>query len=167
MPIESNAAPDELDSPFYLKNEELCQKWEKYIIKKGGEEKGSYNAWSLNFISKVKGEHEWLINVKKATFTSGNLLLSSKKQNLQEILTFKSVFENTGCKDFCISRSMFKRKVQNHQFYRQIEELIKEGINDKSLFEAKFKNSELTIIFHHKNDWFEMADRILAFEYMG
>ncbi len=167
MPIESNAAPDELDSPFYLKNEELCQKWEKYIISKGGEEKGIYNAWSLNFISKVKGENEWLIYVKKATFTSGNLLLSSKKQNLQEILTFKSVFENTGCKDFCISRSIFRRKEQNHPFFRQVKELLKEGISDKSLFEAKFKNSELTIVFHHKNDWFEMANQILAFQYMG
>jgi hypothetical protein len=165
MSIESNAAPDELDSPFYKKNEELCKKWEQFILERGGQVKGSYNAWSFIFMSKVKGKKEWLINVKKATFTSGNLLLSSKKQSLQEILTFRSIFKNTGCKDFHISRSIFKRKERNHPFFKQIELLVKNGINDRSLYEVQFKNSELNIIFHHKNDWFEMADKVLAFEY--
>jgi hypothetical protein len=165
MPIESNAASDELDSPFYKKNEELCKKWEQYILEKSGQVKGSYNAWSFHLMSKVKGKKEWLINVKKATFTSGNLLLSAKKQNLQEILTFKSICKDTGCKDFCICNSIFKRKKQDHPFYKQIEDLVKDGINDQSLYEVRFKNSELSIVFHYKNEWFEMADKILAFEY--
>lgn len=166
MPIEPNAAPDELDSPFFKKNEDICTKWERYILKKGGKTKGSYNAWSFVFMSKVKIKKQWIITVKKATYSGGNLLLSSKRQNLQEILTFKTVFKNTGCKNFCISRSIFKRRERNHPFFKQIEHLVKEGINDRSLYQVQFKNSELTIIFHHKNDWFEMADKVLTFEYM-
>lgn len=164
MPVVSNAAPDELDSPFYIANEKLCKEWEEYILARDGQINGRYNAWSFSIKSKVKSNHTWLIDVKKATYSSGNLWLSSEYQNLQENLTFTTNIKNTGCKDFYIGKSIFKRQSRRHKFYDQITELVKIGLDDKSLFEVKFKDSRLTIVFHHKNDWFYMADKILAFD---
>ena len=108
MNLKSNASSNEIKSPFYQKNKELCEKWEKYVLEKDGKIKGEYNAWSINLTAKISGKRNWTIHVTKATFSSGNLLLSSKKQNLREVLTFKTILKNTGCKDFCISQSIFK-----------------------------------------------------------
>ena len=184
MPIVSNAAPDELDSPFYVKNEKLCNSWEEYILKDGGQINGKFNAWSFGIKSKVKSNFTWLIDIKKATYSSGNLLLSSKYQNLQEILIFRTVVFDSDCYSFHIRKSKFIDlfnlnsspingireytfigKSRNHSFSSGIVELLREGFENGSLYEAKFKKSELTIVFHHRNDWFEMADRILAFDH--
>lgn len=166
MSISSNALPDELDSAYYLANESLCKKWEEYVLKKGGKITGSYNAWSLTIKSLVTGKKQWLIDVHKATLSNGYLFFSSKKQNLAESLIFTSIFRNTGCGNFRISRSLFLRKKQDHPFYDQVATLLEEAIRDKSLYKARFKNSRLEIEFQHKNDWFEMADQILEFEYI-
>ena len=95
MPLTSNAAPDELDSPFYIENEKLCNAWNDYITEKNGQLNGIYNAWSFDIKSKVTTNRSWLINVKKSTYSSGNLLLSSKYQNLQESLMFRANDFNT------------------------------------------------------------------------
>jgi hypothetical protein len=163
MSITSNVAPDELDSPFYKQNEILCKKWERYIDSKGGKVKGYYNAWSFVIKSKVTGKKVWLIDVEKATYSSGSIFFSSKYQNLQETLTFKTIFKNTGCGNFCISRSFFSRKTINHPFFNEVSELLKSEIKDRSLYKAKFKNSELTIIIHGKNDGFYLVNRVLDF----
>ena len=167
MAIESNAAPDELSSPFYEVNKKLCLQWEKYILAHDGKINGRYNAWSFSLKTKVKTKLTWLIDIKKATYSNGNLLLSSKYQNLQEILMFRTLIKNSGCEDFHIIDSFFKRKSRKHPFFDRITELVNDGKKNRSLYEVKFKNSELTIIFHHKNDSFEMTDKILAFEYIA
>lgn len=165
MAIISNAAPSELDSPFYKRNETLCGKWEQYIESKGGKVTGYYNAWSFIIKAKVKVRKTWIIDVKKATYSNGYLFFSSKYQNLQETLTFTTVFKNTDCENFCISRSILSRKTSNHPFFKKVSELLKVEIDDHSLYKAKFKNSKLIIIIHGKNDAFELVDRVLSFEY--
>lgn len=165
MSIISNAAQSELNSPFYKQNEILCKKWEQYIVGKAGKVKGYYNAWSFIISSKVTGKRTWIIDVKKATYSNGYLFFSPKYQNLQETLTFTTLFKNTGCGNFCISRSIFSRKTSNHTFFKEVSKLLKNEINDRSLYKAKFKNSELTIIIHSKNDGFDLVDRILNFEF--
>lgn len=165
MPLQPNAAPDELDSPFYLANEKLCKEWEAYILERGGKLNGRYNAWSFNLKSKVKTNRTWLIDVRKATYSGGNLFLSSKYQNLQEILMFRTIIRGTDCKNFHLGGSIFKRQSRRHPFYTQVMELLQAGMNNNSLYKVTFRNEELTIIFHHKNDWFKMADKILAFEW--
>lgn len=164
MSITPNAAPGELGSPFYKQNEILCKKWEQYIVDKGGKVKGYYNAWSFIIKAKVTVKKTWIIDVKKATYSNGYIFFSPKYQNLQEILTFTTLFKNTGCGNFCISRSIFSRKTSNHQFFKEVSELLKNEIDDRSLYKAKFKNSVLTIIVHGKNDGFNMVDRVLDFE---
>lgn len=163
MPIVSNGAPDELDSPFYLKNEELCNKWNEYVLAKVGELNAIFNAWSFNIKAKVKTNRTWLIDVKKATYSGGDLLLSAKYQNLLEILTFRTIIKNTGCKDFRISRSIFKRRKRKHPFYDQVYNLVSASLKYKQLYDVTYKDFVLTIVFHHRNDWFSMTDKILTF----
>lgn len=165
MSISPDAAPSEFDSPFFKRNEALCKKWEQYIKSKGGKVKGYFNAWSFEIKSKVTLKKTWLIDVKKGTYTSGSLLFSSKYQSVQETITFTTLFKNTDCGNFCISRSIFSRKKRSHPFYNEVKELLKSEISDDSLYRAKFKNSELKIIVHNKNDSFNLADRILGFEF--
>lgn len=165
MPIVPNSAPDELDSPFYRENEKLCNDWSDFILNKGGAINGKFNAWSFMIKSKVTTNRTWLIDVKKATFSNGFLMFSSKYQNLQEILTFRTIFSGTNCDKFLIRKSRFKGRDPGHKFSNAITSLLKEGLIDNSVYEVRFENSELTIVFHHKNDWFNMAEKILAFEY--
>jgi len=165
MSLISNATQDELDSPYYNQNQDICRKWEQFILEKGGKINGVFNAWSFMIKSKITGKKTWFIDVKKSTYSGGNLLLSLKYQNLQEILTFKARFNNIDCGNFCISRSFFRRKSQKHLFYRDVYNLLKKEIRDRSLYMTHFKNNELTIIIHHKNDGFDIANRILEFDY--
>ncbi len=62
MVIKSHVATNELSSPFYIKNQEFCKEFERYI-----------------------GSKEGLI---RRTYTSsGNLFLSAKKQCLRVTIT--------------------------------------------------------------------------------
>lgn len=53
MKLISNAAPDELNSPFYIENEKISKEWEAYILDKGGKIIGNYNAWSYSIKCKI------------------------------------------------------------------------------------------------------------------
>lgn len=164
MPIISNAAPDEQSSSFYQHNKALCEQWEAYIHTRGGEINGRFNAYSLGIVAKVVMQRVWLIEVKKATYTSGNLILSAIYQNLQEVLVFTANFEDIKCGDFCITRSVFKRKEQHHPFYWHLCERFNKEMKDKSLDKIIFKNNVLKLVIHHKNDDFELVDRILSLD---
>ncbi|MDG1332258.1 MAG: hypothetical protein P8P74_08000 [Crocinitomicaceae bacterium] len=164
MALESNAAPDEKSSPFYEKNETLCKEWEKFVLDRGGLINGRYNAWSYRVKTKVKGNNTWLIDIEKAQFSSGFLWMSSKKQNLREALTFKALFKNTNCKPFKIEKGRFRGRKESNAFQEKVMQLVQPGIDNGSLFKVEFKDNFLTLVFHHKNDWTEMAERALAFE---
>lgn len=167
MPIKPDAASDEKNSPFYHANEKLCTEWEDYILSKKGNLNGVYNAWSFTIKAIVKTHFTWRIEVKKATYTGGNLLLSSKFQNLQEIMTFTTTIPENDCGDFSFRKSRFRGRNEDHPFAKALMETLKYGVIDRSLFEIQFQNSELKIVFQHKNDWFEMVDKIVYFEYTG
>ncbi len=180
MPVVSNAASDELDSPFYIQNEEICKSWEKYVKSRDGQIKGQYNAWSFNLSISLHLFLKWKINIKKATYSSGNLLLSSKHQNLQEIMKLSTVDLTNKCDNFCIRKSKIKDifksnkhsidgidkyKVfamnKTHPFIWEIVDILHEALDNKSVYHITYINPELTIELHHKNDWFEMVNRII------
>jgi hypothetical protein len=165
MSIFSDASPDEVSSPFYQANKDLCEKWLAFIEKRDGKVNGLYNAWSLNFKAKVKTNKTWLISVKKATYSGGSLLFSSKYKNLQEILEFQSKFTKTDCPDFRIVKSRWKAKSANHVFYRQLVDFLSEEKRGKNEVSATFKDGLLTLRFHHRNDDFELAKRVLSLGY--
>lgn len=161
MPIISNAAPDELDSPYYIANKNLCLEWEKYILEKGGLINAKYNAWSFNIKARVKTNYLWDVEVSKSTYSNGFLFFKSKYQNLHEEVCLKAIIPDLVCEDFIIKKSKFKRNKPDNQFVSKLIEVLNEGLIDKSIYEVTFQKSELTIVIHHKNDWFEMVDKIL------
>tara|TARA_R110002111_G_scaffold26397_3_gene57148 strand:+ start:17181 stop:17741 length:561 start_codon:yes stop_codon:yes gene_type:complete len=100
--ITSNADNSETDSPFYTKNESFCSKFEKFIIKHEGKTTGNYNAWSYSVVGKITIPRKWILEYKKSTFSSGNLLLSSKTQNLFVSATWKTKLTGKNTADFII-----------------------------------------------------------------
>ena len=106
--IQPNASPSEKQSPFYEVNESFCQTFEKYIRNKNGISSGSYNAWSYSVIGKINHPTEWILEYKKSTFSSGNLLLSSKHQNLLTSVIWKTKGDTTS--EFFIRKRKLKHK---------------------------------------------------------
>jgi hypothetical protein len=80
--IQSNASEDEISSPFYKENKKRCDEFEKYILNSGGTLNGKFNSWSYKVTAQLS--ETLSIIYKKSTYTSGNLLLSSKYQSLHE-----------------------------------------------------------------------------------
>lgn len=83
MGIKSNASAGELDSPFYSDNKAFCETFESFMTELGGETIGAYNAWSYNVKGRVDKRYRWIFQLNKSTYSSGTLLLSTKKQSLQ------------------------------------------------------------------------------------
>jgi hypothetical protein len=165
MAIKSNASPDELSSPFYIKNKELCLSWEKFIHDREGKINATYNAFSLSIKAKVKLNSTWVIEVEKASYTSGNLFLSYKSQNLQEVLTLQTLVKDSGCKKFYIKNGNIKRGNSSHPLLKSVTSLLKDGFQNKFVYEVTFKDDILTIVIHHQNDGFEFVEKILQFSY--
>lgn len=165
MSLVSNAAEDELDSPFYIANKELCESWDHYISDKGGQLKGKYNSWSYLLKAKVATNHIWEIEVKKSTYSNGSLFFSSKKQNLLERLTLKVFIKDSHCDDFKIRKPRYSNRAGKNKIYETLTDVLKPAMKDQSLNEAEFKDSHLTLVFDHKNDWFEMINKILDLDF--
>ena len=165
MFIKSEASPDELNSPFYIKNQELCLLWEKYILERGGKITGSYSCSAYIIKAKVKIYKTWVIDVKKASYTSGNLLLSSKYQSLQEHLTFKTLIKNSGCCDFYIKNGEIRQGQSKHPLFQSIKDLLIDGFKNNNLNQVRFEKEVLSVVFHYQIDWFEMVDKILDYRY--
>ena len=80
--IKANASANEKLSPFYKANEAFCIDFENFIKQNQGICKGNYNAWSYLISGKISEPNQWVLEYKKSTFSSGNLLLPIKSQNL-------------------------------------------------------------------------------------
>ena len=105
MKIKSNASPDELSSPFLDLNKQFCFEFEKYVAKKNGKAKGTYNAWSYIANGKISNPKNWNLMYKKSTFTSsGNLLLSSKYQTLLVMAEWETEQKGTHDSEFVIRK---------------------------------------------------------------
>ncbi|XOV66503.1 MAG: hypothetical protein ACFHU9_12825 [Fluviicola sp.] len=162
MPIQSSAAPDEKSSPFYQKNKELCEQWEQFILEKDGQLNAVYNAWSFDIKAKVKTAHRtWLISVKRATYTNGNLLFSTKWLNKQEIIEFRARYKDVDCPNFRIEPSRWRTQPVNHELCRLIVALIETEQRRKEPMFADFRDGELRFKINHRNDDFELVNRVL------
>ncbi|SRX74512.1 hypothetical protein [Aequorivita antarctica] len=107
MKIKSNAASSELTSPFYKINEEFCRQFENYIAIKNGKVKGNYNAWSYFIQGEIMAPKPWHLKYKKATYTStGNLILSSKKQNLLTLAEWSIPWAISNNSEFIIRKKI-------------------------------------------------------------
>ncbi len=142
MKIKSNAASTDFSSPFYIVNEDFCREFENYIASKNGKVKGNYNAWSYFIQGKIMTPKHWHLKYKKATYTStGNLILSSKKQNLLTLSdwstpwvgSYNSEFEIRRKDSFSLMEKLFDRKLKNYSFSKKY--LTKRAENNISLIE--------------------------------
>lgn len=147
MKIKSNASSSEISSPFYKINEEFCRKFENYIASKNGKVKGNYNAWSYFVEAEIMVPKPWNLKYKKATYTStGNLILSSKKQNLLVlaewstpwIASYNSEFEIRRKDGIVIMERLFNRNLKRYDFSKHY--LIKGAENNITLIKTLRQN---------------------------
>ena len=104
MPITPNASPDEFNSPFFLANEKICQEFDTFILNHKGETRGKYHAFSYQVLGKIRHPEKWEFRIKKASFTSGNLLISTKKQSLFVSSKWTAKNFKSNCPKFLIRR---------------------------------------------------------------
>ena len=109
MIIKPDTSTNEYSSPFFKLNENFCLEFENFIMKKNGEVKGKYNAWSYIIYGKIRTPKTWTLKYKKSTFTStGNLFLSSKSQSLLVLVEWATKRIENSNSDFKIRK---KRKL--------------------------------------------------------
>ena len=82
MSIKSNPKSEELNNPFYIANKRFCEEFEKYIISRNGQVKGTFNVWAYYLSAKINSPKEWVLSCKKSNYTSLGItpLLQSKKE---------------------------------------------------------------------------------------
>jgi len=97
MPVQSNASPDEESSEYYISNQRFCLELEKELIILGfNQVNGKYNAWSYLVVAEKEDAFKLRkVTYKKSTYTSGDLLLSSKYQSLSEIIEWQINYVST------------------------------------------------------------------------
>ena len=185
MKIKPNAAPDELTSPFYKFNEEFCSIFERYIATKNGKVKGNYNASSYLIFGKISNPTNWNLKYKKSTLSSGNLLLSSKHQNLLVIAEWETERKGTHNSEFTIRKKtktdFFKKMVNNSiseldfsdQYILKVKDnksrlisklidLLKELFLSGEIYKIDHRNDKLKIEMRTEKHHFEVFDKLIT-----
>ena len=185
MKIKPNAAPDEISSPFYKSNEEFCSSFESYIASKNGRVKGNYNASSYLILGKISNPRNWNLKYKKSTLSSGNLLLSSKHQNLLVIAEWETERKGTHNSEFTIRRKTktnFLKKALNKsiteldftnnyileikdskpQLIFKLTELLKDLFLSEEIYRIDHRNDKLKIEMRTDKHHFEIFDKLIV-----
>jgi hypothetical protein len=181
MKIKSNAAPQELSSPFYQINEKFCHNFERFIASKQGKVKGVYNAWSFLIEGKIVASKSWDLLYKKATYTgNGNLLLSSKYQNLLTLAEWKCHNFGTYNTSFVVRRKKFLdllnpsfSKLDTHENYvikakkekpkvlSQLVSILKPLFESKEIYKITCENNTLTIELRNEGHHFDIFNQLI------
>lgn len=146
MPLISEASPSEKHSTYYLANEATCKEWEKFILSKDGKVNGVYNAWSLKIKAQIKTKRTWNFYVEKSTFSSGNLLLSSKTQSLHESCQISTEIEEE--MNFSISKNFDHVYWPQQEVFQQLYSICLPAIKANQLQKVELKNNLLKISFN-------------------
>jgi hypothetical protein len=182
MIIKPNASENEKTSPFYIANEKFCREFENFISEKNGKVNGNYNAWSYTIFGKINNPKNWILKYKKATYSGGNLLLTSKYQNLLTLAewTTNRISHNSGFlirkktrTDFFLfmfSKSLQRLKVSDHYILisktnnsELITELIKKLtplFKSGEVYKIENKNDKLTIELRTEKHHFDLFNSI-------
>lgn len=168
MGIQSIALPGENDSPFYLNNKAFCEDFESFITDLGGQTTGSYNASSYNVKGRVDAPLRWIFQLKKSTYYSGYLFVSTKKQSLQFWTIWKCKNLETDFPNFRVRKKRFgdssrilispsvckfqnRRKYTiissqpNHALANRLSSMLKFYLSDQSLLKMTYVDNELII----------------------
>lgn len=181
MSIKPNSTLSEAKSPYFKRNERFCVEFENYIHKKNGKTKGYFNAWSYCVIGKIIEPNIWILEYKKSTFTSGNLFLTSKFQNLSHSVKWKT--KNRFGSNFSIKRISlgdifnlgFKKSVSRLDFsekyliekneenspkFIKLIEILKPLITTCELYKVENSNDVLKIELKTENHYFDIFDKL-------
>jgi hypothetical protein len=188
MPVLPNASPDELNSPFFIANKEICQSFDQFIVANKGETHGNYNAFSYNVLGKVKHPNKWEFNIKKSSFTSGNLLLSSKYQCLHVASIWTAKNLKSDCPKFKIrpkklldfvkigmfknwnrlstyNQYVIKSELPNHKLIINLFKLLGELLDFEKVWEIQYQNSELRIELRSESTHTSIIEKLLKENY--
>jgi len=175
MGLISDASPEELASPYYIQNKLICEAFEQFILEKNGKVKGKFNAWSFVVYGKIPHHNKGEFKIKKSTYTStGNLLMSSKKQSLQlESIWFAKLSESD-CSDFLIEKSKWYKqskkidsyysiqtKTPQHSFIKSLIKILTPIFNTKNIWKITYKNRTLKIETRSVKLEFEIIAQLL------
>ncbi|RMA67698.1 hypothetical protein [Ulvibacter antarcticus] len=184
MVIKSNAGSSEISSPFYQMNEKFCAEFENYIASKNGMVKGTFNAFSYQIFGKISDPIEWELFYKKSTFTSGNLILSAKRQNLFVAAEWSTKRIGTHNSEFLIRRKTksdyFKMKLQSnlstfdfdkdyviksdyhdHQLITNLCNQLSELFDTKEIYLIEQKDDKLKIELRSEKHHFDIFEKLL------
>ena len=82
--IEFAGSPEELSSPFTKEHKILCHTWGEYLKSKNGKLNAKYTAWAIKLKGSFQDQKQFSIEIEKMTMSSGNLLISSKKNKYEK-----------------------------------------------------------------------------------
>ncbi len=184
MMIKPNASPDEYFSPFFKKNKLFCEEFEQFIAKHKGEVKGKFNAQSYLITGRISQPKNWVLTYKKSIFSStGNLLLSSKKQSLYVIAEWKTNRIASPDTEFIIKKKSFLDKIKmilynkkqlllinknylieskypSSELIKRLSVILEELFISKEVYQIRLKNDELLIFLHTEKHHFDLFTKI-------
>ena len=175
MPIKPNAAPDEVESDFYIANERICKEFEAFFEELGGETKGAYNAFSYNAIARVKHPLKWTFQIKKSTYAATSIWLNSNYQGLLVACLWKAHDLRSDCPGFYIRKGKFFDFIKinlsknwywfdrqgkyvmntsepNHALIKQVKEFTKDLLNSKKVWEINYSFSDTQLSIDLRSD---------------
>ena len=163
MALISEASPDEITSPFYKKNQEICLEWERIIEQHDGTINGAYNSWSYKVIGQIKKSLTWQIIVSKSTY-SGTGYASLNRWNVFEDFILSTYIANPNSPEFKIRKKnlfdVFRpnavRISSNNKyviigtqetvpFPKMVIDIISDPLEKNKINEVVFKENKLTI----------------------
>ncbi len=175
MAIISEAAPDELSSPFYKKNMEICLKWEKFFEELGGKSHGSVTSWAYLVQGQIESGLSWQIKVSKSYYANSRWHASL---NVIEILEMKTLLPRAGDQEFKIRHGylfdLFKRKkrlVMNKKYclFGQTNPIVEylisylgEAFVSNQVNFITLKENELHISLDTYNNNFDVVKRLIT-----
>lgn len=117
--IKSDASPDEFSSPYYINHQQICEKWEDFILGKNGVVKGKFTSWALIIKAKIRIKEEWYIELRKTTMSNSSILLPSK-WNVLKYTILKCDSANLELPSFEIKQNgiMGKFKINTNSKYK-------------------------------------------------
>jgi len=180
MKIKSNAVPEELDSPFYHANKKFCEVFERFIASKQGKVKGRYNAWSYLIEGKIEVSKSWYLFYKKSTYSGGNLLLSSKYQNLLAITEWTCNNVEASNTTFFVRRKKFtdilkpsylkltqyptymiKTSGKRSPFFTNVLKVLKPLFESNEIYQITLKNNKLNIELRSEEHHFDIFNELI------
>lgn len=181
MKIKSNASPQETTSPFYQKNQEFCQTFEKFVASKNGLVKGKFNAWSYLIYGKITANYDWDLKYKRAIYSSTGSIFSLLYRN-EVVLTLAEWICNdidTNDTSFFIRKKKFLDRlnpkfsqVKHHRysiaskgklstFALQMIQILAPLFESEEIFKIRLKNNTLTIELRSETAHLDVLDELL------